>query len=43
MNATSYIIRKKIKVKTDQKLKFNITYKIKLKAIRINKNGYMTH
>ena len=34
--------RKKIKIKSDQKLKFDMTYKIKTKAIKINNNENTT-
>ena len=33
----------KIKIKSNQKLKFDITYKIKIKSIAINKDEYVTH
>ena len=32
----------KIKIQSDQKLKFNIIYKIKVRAVKISKNEYMT-
>ena len=49
MNDTEYIIlnfdfyRLKIKIKSNQTLKFDITDKIKVNAIAINKFVYMTH
>ena len=33
----------KIEIKSNQKLKFDMTYKIKIKAITINKDEYMTN
>ena len=49
MNDTAYIILNfdfytlKIKIKSNQTLKFNIADKIKVKSITINKVVYMTH
>ena len=48
MNDSEYIIlnfdllTEKIKIKSDQKFKFDTTYKIKVKAITINNNKNMT-
>ena len=49
MNDTEYIIlnfdfyRLKIKIKSNQTLKFDITDKIEVNVITINKVVYMTH
>ena len=49
MNENVYILLNfdlqslKIKMKSNQKLKFNTTYETEVKAIRINKDEYITH
>ena len=42
-NIKFQFVNRKIEIKSNHKLKFNITYKIEVKTITINKDEYMTH